>query len=146
MIRTLVSMALAAVSLFAFGEGEGEGRGCSNATLRGDYGFVINGIRPSGPPPAPLEQMIGVAVTHFDGKGNLTQIDNIHGSLSPLSPDRPGTGTYLIKEDCTGTMTLINTGAPPLELRIVIVDKGKEIRVAVMSPATVLVTSNGRKM
>jgi hypothetical protein len=121
-------------------------RGCSNATLRGRYGFAISGTRPSGPPPAPLEAMIGVAITTFDGRGNLTQVDNIHGAISGLNPDRPGGGTYTLKEDCTGTMTLINQGAPPLELQIVVVDRGREVRTAVMSPATAMVTSNGRKL
>jgi hypothetical protein len=135
-----------AVATAAVAEEDGARRGCSNATLRGQYGFTISGSRPSGPPPAPLEAMIGIAITTFDGRGNLTQVDNIHGGISGLNPDRPGTGTYTIKEDCTGTMTLINQGAPPLELRIVVVDKGREVRTAVMSPATVMVTSNGRKL
>ncbi|MBM3784536.1 MAG: hypothetical protein FJW30_09275 [Acidobacteria bacterium] len=90
--------------------------------------------------------MIGIAITTFDGHGNLTQVDNIHGGTSGLNPDRPSTGTYTLKDDCTGTMTLINQGAPPLELRIVVVDRGREVRTAVMSPAAVMVTSNGRKL
>ena len=143
MLRIFLSMGLAAMSLSA---SDGDGRSCSDETLKGSYGFIIGGIRPSGPPPAPLEQIIGVALTTFDGHGNFTQIDNIHGSISPLWPDRPGMGTYSFKQDCTGTMTLLNSGGPPLELRIVVVDKGREIRVAVMSPAAALVTSNGRKI
>lgn len=135
-----------AFALTAMAQDDSGGRGCSNASLRGRYGFAISGTRPSGPPPAPLEAMIGVAITTFDGHGNLTQVDNIHGAISGLNPDRPGTGTYSLKDDCTGTMTLINQGAPPLELRIVVVDRGREVRAAVMTPATVMVTSNGRKL
>jgi hypothetical protein len=41
---------------------------------------------------------------------------------------------------------LFNPGQPPLEMRFVIVDKGEELRVAVVSPATVMVTANGRKL
>lgn len=126
--------------------GEGEGRGCSLATLKGTFGSIVTGTRPSGPPPAPLEQMIGVVLTRFDGLGNLTSTDNIHGSISGLAPDRPVTGTYTVNEDCTGTMTRVSAGAPSLELRFVLVDKGREIRTAVMSPATVMVTSIGRKI
>jgi hypothetical protein len=139
-LYTLIFAALAAA------EGNGEGKGCSNATLKGRYGFVISGTKPSGPPPAPLENMIGTAVTTFDGHGNLTQIDNIHSSISPLILDRPGTGTYSIRDDCSGTMALNNPGSPTLEARIVVVDKGREVRVVVMAPATVMVTSNGRKL
>jgi hypothetical protein len=123
----------------------GENQACSNATLQGDYGFSISGSRPTGPG-GPVEQILGVAMTHFDGAGNLTQTDNIKGSISGFTqPDRPGTGGYSVNEDCTGTMTLTNHGAPTLTLRIVVVDQGKEIRTVVVSPATVMVTSNGKR-
>ena len=140
----LVSGMLAVAGLLA-AEG-GEGRGCSPATLKGDYGFVVTGTRPSGPPPAPLEQMVGVVLRHFDGLGHLTGTENIHGSISGLVPDRQVTGTYSVNEDCSGTMNLTAPGIPPLEMRFVLVDKGKEIRAAVMSPATVMVTANGRRL
>jgi len=117
---------------------------CTNATLEGDYGFTVTGMRPSAPG-GPIETIVGVAMTHFDGNGGLTQTDNIHGSISGFqTPDRPGTGTYTINSNCTVTMTLTNQGAPALTLRIVIVDNGDEVRAAVMSPAPVMVTSNGR--
>lgn len=129
---------------------------CTNATLEGDYGFIVTGTRPSGPG-APVETIVGVAMTHFDGNGNLTQTDNIHGSLSGLvTPDRPGTGTYTINSDCTGTMKLTNAGSPTLTVAIVVVDDGNEVRAAVMdptanvqagtSPPQVIVTSNGRRV
>jgi len=131
---------------------------CTNATLEGDYGFNISGTRPSAPMAgAPIETIVGVAMTHFDGTGNLTQTDNIHGSVngSP-APDRPGTGTYTINANCTGTMTLSNQGAPTLTLRIVVVDNGNEVRAAVVDPTAVviagipapqvMVTSNGRRV
>lgn len=131
---------------------------CSNATLEGDYGFTVIGTRPSAPVPgAPVESIVGVAMTHFDGNGNLTQTDNIHGSItgSP-APDRKGTGTYTINPDCTGTMTLDSAGSPALTLRIVVVDDGNEVRTAVVDPTAtvrpgtpspqVMVTSNGRRV
>jgi len=83
------------------------------ASLKGVYGTILTGTKPSGPPPAPLEQMIGVALSTFDGQGHSTGIDNIHGTISGGTPDRPGTGTYTIDEDCTGTAILVNAGAPP---------------------------------
>jgi len=94
-----------------------------------------------------METVVGVALTNFDGNGNLTQTDNIHGSISGFpAPDRAGTGTYSINADCTGTMTLDNAGAPPLTLRIVVVDNGSEVRTAVVSPLAVMVSSNGRRV
>jgi hypothetical protein len=139
-----VSLMLAVAGLLA--AGEGEGRGCSLASLKGTYGFLVMGIKPSGAPPAPLEQMIGVSMATYDGQGHFTGFDNIHSAISPLSPDRPGSGTYTVNEDCSGSSVLIIPGGPPLEQRFVLVDKGKEIRTAVMSPATVMVTAIGRKI
>ena len=145
MLRIFVSMMLAAVSPLA--AADGEGRGCSNATLKGDYGFILTGTNASGPPPAPLQQIIGVGMVRFDGAGNFTQTDNIHGSITGFTaPDRPGSGTYSIKEDCTGVSTLLIPGQPPVERRFVVVDKGKEVRTAVMSPATTMVTAIARKL
>ena len=129
---------------------------CTNATLSGSYGFTLTGTRPSSPG-GPVETIVGVAMTQFDGTGNLTQTDNIHGSISGFpAPDRPGTGTYTINQDCTGTMKLINPGSPVLTLRIVVVDNGNEVRTAVVDPTAtvtpgtpvpqVMVTSNGRRV
>jgi len=151
---------LAALALFfgslAMAQDSAFQKVCTNATLEGDYGFTVTGTRPSGPG-GPVETIVGVTMTHFDGNGNLTQTDNIHGSISGLvTPNRPGTGTYTINSDCTGTMKLSNEGAPTLTLAIVVVDDGNEVRTAVMdptanvqagtSPPQVMVTSNGRRV
>jgi len=129
---------------------------CSNATLEGDFGFLVTGTRPSGPPPAAAELVVGIALTHFDGNGNLTQTDNIHGSVTGVAaPNRQGTGTYTINADCSGTMNLSSPGSPTLTLAIVVVDDGNEVRAAVMNPTAtvtggtppqVMVTSNGRRV
>lgn len=146
-MRTMILAALFSAACL-FGDSTDE-PACSNATLTGQYGFTITGMRPSGPPPAPIEQIVGVALTVFDGEGKLTQTDNVHGSVSgyPASAvDRPGTGTYSINADCSGTMTLSNLGAPTLTLRIVVVNAGREVYTAVVGPAPVLVTSHGVKV
>lgn len=121
---------------------------CGNGKLSGSYGFVVTGTRPSAPTPgAPIETVVGVAMTQFDGNGNLMQTDNIHGSISGYTaPDRQGTGTYTINPDCTGTMTISSPGSPTLTLSIVVVDDGNEVRTAVVAPPPVMVTSNGRKV
>jgi hypothetical protein len=96
-----------------------------------------------------IEQMIGTAIDTFNGDGTFTHTDNIHGSISgyPASAvDRPGSGTYSLNSNCTGTMLLNNEGSPQLTLSIVVVDEGREIRIAVVAPPPVLVTSNARKI
>jgi hypothetical protein len=119
---------------------------CTNATLQGNYGFAVSGMRPTGPG-GPVEMIVGTAMTNFDGNGNLTQTDNIHGSIDGFpTPDRPGTGKYSINANCTGTMTLTPAGSPTLTLRIVVVDNGNEVRGVVVGPVTVMVTTNGRRV
>jgi hypothetical protein len=107
---------------------------CSNRTLRGDYGFSIDGQILGGPSPILIR---GVALTHFDGDrdGNLSQVDFVTLNGIPASPDwRRATGTYDLNPDCTGTMQLdFGGGSPILRLRLVVADRGREIRTVVES-------------
>jgi hypothetical protein len=101
---------------------------CSNRTLRGDYGFSIAGtILPPSPAPALLVR--GLAMTSFDGHGNLSQVDFVTINGAPSGSDwRPGTGTYDVNPDCTGTAEIQFTdGQPPLHLRMVVVDGGRQV-------------------
>jgi hypothetical protein len=121
---------------------------CSNRTLKGDYGFTIEGIL--GIPGAQLPPGLGLtlrglAMTHYDGRGNFTQMDHIVVAFAPASEDwTPGSGTYTVNPDCTGTAVLNSTENPaPLALHFVIVKDGKEIRQVVDSNA---VTAIGVKV
>src|SRR5690349_12385406 len=77
---------------------------CSNKMLQGHYGFSIDGVILAGPLTLPLR---GVAMTHFDGKGNLSQVDQVvTNGVPPVTDWRPGSGPYNVNPDCTGTMQL----------------------------------------
>ena len=121
------------------GDGAGEFGGaghCSNRTLRGSYGFSIEGTIAAGTPNAFLVR--GVAITQYDGEGNLSQMDFTTRNGAPFSPDwRPGTGTYDINADCTGTAHIIQSdGSPSVNLRLVVVNSGREVRATVVGNAT----------
>lgn len=89
---------------------------CTDATLNGDYAFTISGqiFIPNGP----VIQREGIAMTHFDGAGKLTQVDVVLSGPNAAPP--PGvaptdpvtgfhtqeTGTYTVHSDCTGTFTV----------------------------------------
>ena len=81
---------------------------CSNSTIRGSYAFAIHGtiFLPDGS----TLLLDGLAKTTFDGEGNLTQVDAVatNGNLTPGW--RPGTGTYSVNADCTGTQTIVVPG------------------------------------
>jgi hypothetical protein len=77
----------------------------------------------------------GVHMTHFDGKGNLTQVDSIIANGGPISDWTPVTGTYHVNTNCTGTILLLpSTGEKFVNLRIVVVRQGKEIHTVVWPP------------
>lgn len=59
----------------------GDNDGCTNATLFGDYAFRVDG-RLLPPGVAPIERE-GVAMTHFDGMGGLTQVDFVMSRRPP---------------------------------------------------------------
>lgn len=86
----------------------GDTDGCTNSTLTGDYAFKVSGqILPPG---APAVQREGVAMTHFDGEGKLTQVDFLMSNGTPTAgPTAPLTGfhiaesgSYKVFPDCTG--------------------------------------------
>ena len=66
--------------------------------------------------------MGGVGVATYDGAGNFTQTDNVSINGFPATLNRPGSGTYSVNPDCTGTSTL-NTGGLVLHNTFVIVGK-----------------------
>lgn len=107
---------------------------CSDRTLRGAYAFVIDGTILAGPSPLLLR---GVAMTHFDGHGNLSQVDFVTLNGAASGTDwRPATGTYEINPDCTGKAQIIPVGAPPLNLRLVVGDGGRQVFTIVIGNAT----------
>ena len=115
-----------------------DGRPCSEATIRGDYGIQIQGTRPA--PGGLTESVIGVVLRNYDGQGNISQIDNVKGSITGIVPDRQGFGTYEVSPDCTGIARFQPGPGILLEERMVIIDDGREIRTMVLAPAGVMVT------
>jgi hypothetical protein len=117
---------------------DGKGpKACSNRTLRGDYGFDISGtiILPS---PAPSFLLRGLAMTHFDGHGSLSQVDFVTHNGVPVGSDwRPATGSYELNADCTGTAEIhFDDGSPSLNLRLVVVDGGRQVSTIVEGQPT----------
>ncbi len=101
---------------------------CSNRTLFGNYSFVVEGqILGVGP-------VNGVAQTHFDGAGNLTQVDFVvHAGVVPPGW-RPGAGTYTVNSDCTGSAVITPVTGPALNLEFVVLKNGNEIKTVVATP------------
>ena len=124
-------------------------KACSVATLHGAYGVQFQGTRPVPPPPfgpGGIEAVVAVVLRTYDGEGNTTQIENAHGSVTGTLPDQPGTGTYEVNADCTGTQRFEPRPGVVIEDRFVIVDDGQEIRSAVILPPTAMVTAVAQRI
>lgn len=116
---------------------------CGNQTLHGSYAFRVSGevFTPGG-----VVNRDGVAMTHFDGNGNLTQVDWVvaNGVPVPGPHNQYGfhdmeTGTYTVNPDCTGNAQ-INFPIPPngtsgavIDLMFVIGDAGRTLHTIVSS-------------
>ena len=117
----------------------GRSNRCSGGTVRGDYGIQIQGTRPA--PGGLTEAVIGIVHRTYDGQGNFTQISNLKGSITGTNPDAGSIGTYEVNPDCTGIIRAQPLPGVLIEERMVIVDGGREIRAAVMTPTAVVITS-----
>lgn len=129
-----------------------EGKTCSNETLKGAYGGSISGTRPApnimpGGPGAPgqLEQSVALILWVFDGKGSFTQTINGKGTISGAG-ELAVSGVYTVNSNCTATVKSFVPGLPPSEIRMLIVDGGKEFRTFVVSPQPVMIVGDARKI
>jgi hypothetical protein len=123
------------------------GRGCNNRTIQGTYAIQMQGTRPV--PPAAgggVETIIGVVLRTYDGTGGFTQVDNVKGAVTGIVPDRPGSGTYNVNEDCSATTHFQPGPGQLLEEKMVIVDGGREIRSITSSPPPVMVSTTQQRI
>jgi hypothetical protein len=106
---------------------------CSNLTIKGTYASTLHGeIFPSDGS-APLT-LTGVVLTTNDGKGNFTQVDavGVNGNVTPGW--RPGSGTYSVNPDCTGTSTIVIPGMPDVHTQFIVSQSGNTTHFVVTDP------------
>jgi hypothetical protein len=135
LFRGMLTGAIALVALTSSARAQ-DNDGCTNAMLNGDYAFTISGqiFIPNGP----TVQREGVAMTHFDGAGNLSQVDFVLSSPNAAPPPGPSPtdsttgfhndekGTYTVNSDCTGHFEIDN---PPITTPSGVTVKGAIIHV-----------------
>jgi hypothetical protein len=116
---------------------------CSDSSLRGSYAFTIHGsiILPDGS----TLLVDGLAKQTFDGNGNFTQVDAVAvgGNLPPGW--RPGSGTYSLNPDCTGSQTIVIPGNSDVHLQLIVAQSGNTIHQVVIDPG-VAATAEGERV
>jgi len=128
LVSALVVVGFTATSAIA----QDDSQACNDKLIKGNYGFTVQGTKLGGS--GPTGQQIGVAMTEFDGKGNLTQIDTVtvDGKVVADFTRTPATGTYTVNADCTGAFTINFTdGRPTVTTAFVVVWDGMEIDTVV---------------
>jgi hypothetical protein len=94
---------------------------CSNANVKGNYGFVSTTTDTSGD----LEASLG----HFtaNGKGSFTgtQTQSIEGTITTNSV----TGTYAVNADCTGSGTITGKGKGASHFDLTVLTAGKRLQI-----------------
>ena len=130
MMIVYVVLALGASAAAQLAADGGQSRPCSNRTLSGDYGTLIEGtiLAPNWP-------LRTLAMIHFDGRGNMTSVD--HVVLNGMPPEeewRPNSGTYIVNPDCTASAVF----SGPIPVHFVVVKNGKEFRGVVDGNAITL--------
>ncbi len=119
---------------------------CNNNLIRGTYGFTLEGQKLGGP--GLTGPQVGVAMTTFDGAGNLTQTDTvtIAGTTVADFTHPQADGTYTVNSDCTGTFTInFQDNRPTVVVNFVVVDEGKEIDTVVIQPGVLATRSIGKR-
>jgi hypothetical protein len=149
---------------------------CQSSMLKGDYAFTVSGQiftsvkAMDGTVTTLVVQRDGIAMTHFDGEGHLSQVDFVLSSPNvpvpvpppPAPPTDPVTGfhdmemgTYTVFTDCTGTFTIDSPKTSPVVVvKFALSDGGRSIHAIVTSltlpgataPTPALIHSEGHRL
>lgn len=149
-MKTTIQSLLVFVALMATGSvSRVQAQPCSNASLRGTYGFhaFATIVPPDGVTaanPGIPQAIIGVFV--MDGRGNFTAnlTLNRNGQIVQLLNQ---SGTYVVNPDCTGTLF---PAPPPVSnggsVALMVVDGGREFYQMRTDPASIVLFGTTKKV
>ena len=87
---------------------------CSNATLRGNYGFVLSGVNNASALTATVGQITA------DGSGGLTGSETVSNN-GVITSNVSITGSYALNKSCTGTATITPAGGSASNYSLVVI-------------------------
>jgi hypothetical protein len=118
---------------------------CSNRSLKGSYGYTVTGSILTNQGPLAAGPFAAVGRITFDGAGGVQTVRWLSDN-GAIVPNDPGSGTYSMNADCTGSFNI--TVGPPgnvvtLTLFIVL-DDTYELR-GIVTTSGIVLTFNGRR-
>jgi hypothetical protein len=117
---------------------------CSNASLKGTYGFQAFGAAVVSPgSPGTPRAVIGIFT--LDGLGKYTANVTVNNNGTVTNTGNQA-GTYSVNADCTGTLITTNNGVVTGSVMLVVVDGGKEFYQMRISPTTFVVVGTTKRV
>lgn len=101
--------------------------GCTNATLKGNYGFNFNGFIAPGKSPKGREvpwDVVGVFTADGAGNVSISYTAAINGTADTA---QTASGSYTVNPDCTGSVSYTAGDAAGLTFNMVILGGGEEV-------------------
>jgi hypothetical protein len=103
---------------------------CSNASLTGNYGFIVNGTADGSP-------VTTVGQISTDGNGSIAGSETV--SLNgAISQDVELLGSYHINSNCSGTATINPAGQSAVNFSVTIITGGKQIQMVETDQGTTI--------
>jgi hypothetical protein len=114
---------------------------CTNAGVKGSFGFEATGVYLAGAPITGPVALIGELKLSVDTVGYGVISGQVAGSEDGTTltfAEEPVTGTYWVGKDCRGTATITPKGLSEMHFSLVVVDDGKELLGIETDPDTVV--------
>jgi hypothetical protein len=131
------------LALHIFSEGFAVRQGsptCTNAGVKGSFGFETTGLFLAGAPATGWVGFIGELKLRVNPSGEGVISGHIAGAEGSMTlAEEPVTGSYTVDRDCKGTATITPKGQPEMHFSFVVVDCGKEL-LAVETDADTIVS------
>jgi hypothetical protein len=115
---------------------------CTNAGVKGSFGFETTGVFLAGAPFTGPVDFIGELVFSVNASGEGVISGHVAGSEDGTIltfAEEPATGSYTVGTDCRGTATITPEGLPEMHFSFVVVNSGKEM-LAVETDADTVVS------
>jgi hypothetical protein len=116
LIQSLVAVLLVALAMSVSAKAA-----CSNATIKGGYGFLLTGTNATS-----LAAVVGQFTA--DGNGGLTGSETVSNN-GVISSSVPLTGSYSINSSCAGNARLSASGLSAAKYSLTVVSAGKQIEM-----------------